>query len=277
MLFKLKNKCIKFIRLVSHLLFNLSNKSFNKTVRNQLKNPKNIPIIIINFNQLFYLKLLISALLKKGYSNIIIVDNNSTYKPLLDYYNSKPLGIKIHRLKTNHGHLSFWKEQGLVKKYTQGYYVVTDPDIVPLEDCPEDFLETFRKLLDKAYDRTKVGFSLKIDDLPKHNPQVQVIKDWESQFWTFKIHPEAYKAEIDTTFALYRPNYKYKRKNFTKAWRTDFPLQAIHGGWYINPNELTEEQSYYLKTANVSASWLLDNSGNIKDSLHKNTYTNDNR
>ena len=268
------SKTKQFLRHCASLILN---RCFNATVKAQLKNPKSIPIIIINFNQLFYLKLVIDALLKRGYSNIIVIDNNSTYKPLIAYYNNRPLGIKIHRLKTNHGHLSFWKEQELVEKYTKGYYVVTDPDIVPVEDCPEDFLETFRKLLDKAYDRTKVGFSLKIDDIPEHNPQVQVIKDWEAQFWTFKIHPKAYKAEIDTTFALYRPNYKYKRKNFTKAWRTDFPLQALHGGWYINPSKLTEEQRYYLKTANASASWLLDNLGNIKDSLHKNTYTNDNR
>ncbi|WP_296320439.1 glycosyltransferase family 2 protein [Winogradskyella sp.] len=272
-----KNKYIKFIILVRHLIFTLINKLLNKTVKGQLKNPKTIPIIIINFNQLFYLKLLIDALLKRGYSNVVIIDNNSTYKPLLDYYNDLPEGIKIHRLKTNKGHLSFWHEDQLVEKYAKGYYVVTDPDVVPVKDCSEDFLETFRKLLDKAYDRTKVGFSLKIDDIPMHNPQAQIIKDWEAQFWKSKIHPKAYKAEIDTTFALYRPNYRYKRKNFTKAWRTDFPLQAIHGGWYVNPNKLTDEQCYYMKTANASASWLLDDSGNIKETLHKNTYTNEDR
>jgi hypothetical protein len=179
-------------------------------------------------------------------------------------------------LKTNDGHLSFWKQKELVNKYTKGYYVVTDADIVPISDCPDDFLNTFRILLNKAYNRTKVGFSLKLEDIPEDNPQREKIKDWEAQFWKTKIHPLACKAEIDTTFALYRPGYDYQKKNFTKAWRTDFPLQARHGGWYINPNTLTEEQEYYQKTANESASWLLENDGELKSNIHHKTYTNDN-
>lgn len=245
---------------------------FNTTVVRQRKNPKAIPIIIINFNQLHYLRLLIGRLQTMRYSNLIIVDNNSTYEPLFNYYKSIETDVTIHKLKTNNGHLSFWKQPDLVKKYTKGYYVVTDPDILLIDDCPSDFMSTFIRLLDRAYDRTKVGFSLKIDDLPNTNPKKKSIEEWESQFWKTKIHPLAFKAEIDTTFALYRPGYKYKLKDFTKAWRTDYPLQAIHGGWYINPTNLTKEQAYYQKTANSSASWLIDEEGGLKHDEHKTIY-----
>ncbi|SHH38713.1 glycosyltransferase family protein [Winogradskyella jejuensis] len=274
---KLKNRYNKFTSLITHSCFILSNKLFNKTIRKQIRDTKSIPIIINNFNQLYYLKQLIESLQKRGYANIVILDNNSSYKPLLDYYKSIEEAVKIHRLSSNYGHLSFWKQRELVEKYTKGYYVVTDPDIVPLAECPDDFLKTMLKLLDKAYDRTKVGFSLKLDDIPDSNPQAQTIKDWEAQFWTTKIRPQAYKAEIDTTFALYRPGYTYKKQNFTKAWRTDYPLQAIHGGWYINPANLTKEQIYYQKTANESASWLLKKSGELKSDLHQKTYLDENR
>lgn len=267
-------KLSKTKQFLSHHVGLIYNRFFNSKVRAQLKNPKSIPIIVINFNQLFYLQKLIIGLQKRGYNNLVIIDNNSTYKPLLDYYANTNSEIKIHKLEINDGHLSFWKQKDLVKKYTKGYYVITDPDIVPINDCPDDFLSTMLILLDKAYNRTKVGFSLKLDDIPKHNPQAPKIKDWEAQFWTSKIHSKAYKAEVDTTFAIYRPGYIYKKKNFTKAWRTDFPLQALHGGWYINPNNLTEEQSYYQKTANQSASWLLEKDGELKNKLHHKVYTN---
>ncbi|MFD1064141.1 glycosyltransferase family 2 protein [Winogradskyella litorisediminis] len=271
------NKIAKLKHYVKHYFKTFYLQIFNKTIKKQIRDTKSIPIIINNFNQLYYLKQLIESLQKRGYTNIVILDNNSSYKPLLDYYNSIEEAVKIHRLSTNNGHLSFWKQRELVEKYTKGYYVVTDPDIVPLAECPDDFLKTMIKLLDKAYDRTKVGFSLKLDDIPDINPQSEAIKKWEAQFWIAKIHPQAYKAEIDTTFALYRPGYTYKKQNFTKAWRTDYPLQAIHGGWYIDPSNLTEEQICYQKTANESASWLLKKSGELKSDLHQKTYIDENR
>ena len=251
-------------------LFVLHN--FNSVVRRQIKDYKSIPIIIISFNQLYFLKQLIDFLQKNEYKNIVIVDNNSTYPPLLRYFESLENNIIIHRLKNNLGHLSFWKRADIFKQYGKGYYVVTDPDVVPIGECPENFLEEFRKLLDKAYDRTKVGFSLKLDDIPNTNPTQEQILKWESQFWKSKIGTAAYKAGIDTTFALYRPNYNYNLKHFTKAWRTDYPLQARHGGWYIDIDNLTEEQEYYLKTANESASWKINNQGDLVNRVHKSIY-----
>ena len=247
-------------------------RNFNSIVRNQIKDFKQTPIIIISFNQLYYLKQLIAFLQKNEYKNIVIIDNNSTYPPLLEYYENLESTIVIHRLKDNLGHLSFWKRADIFKQYSKGYYVVTDPDVVPIDVCPENFLEEFRKLLDKAYDRTKVGFSLKLADIPNTNPNKSKILEWESQFWKSKIRPTAYKAEIDTTFALYRPYYNYNLKHFTKAWRTDYPLQARHGGWYIDIDNLTEEQEFYLKSANESASWQINQAGDLVNKVHKTLY-----
>lgn len=268
------NKWQKLKRLMLQIMSLFYHRTFNKTVKKQLKNPKSIPIIIISFNQLYYLKQLVDFLLKHQYQNIVIVDNKSTYPPLLNYLDSIKNKVTIHYLSANSGHLSFWKHEHLVHQYTKGYYALTDPDILPLTECPHDFLNTFRMLLDKAYDRTKVGFSLKLDDIPNTNPNKNAILEWESQFWKTKIHPLAWKAEIDTTFALYRPGYNYRLKHFTKAWRTDYPIQAQHGGWYVDIKNLTDEQSYYLKTANASASWQIDENGKLTNAIHKPLYTN---
>ncbi|PIQ14667.1 MAG: family 2 glycosyl transferase [Flavobacteriales bacterium CG18_big_fil_WC_8_21_14_2_50_32_9] len=245
----------------------------NPTIRKQLKNPKSIPIIIISFNQLFYLKQLIDFLLSRKFLNIIIIDNNSTFLPLLDYFDElqNNTNITIHRLKENDGHLVFWKNIDLFKKYSKGYYVVSDADIVPLESTPENFIKKFINLLNSNMDITKVGFSLYLDDLPDHNPNKETIVNWENQFW-LEPHENHFKASIDTTFALYRPNYIRLEESFLKAIRTNKPYTARHGGWYINPTKLSEEQKYYINTANNSSSWLTDENGELKNEFFKSHY-----
>lgn len=267
-------KFFKIDREIKYFLFFLKDKMqfyyficSNSILFKQNLNYKRIPIIIISFNQLFYLKKMIDYLLKNGYINIVIIDNNSSYPPLLDYFDAIENKLTIHRLNENYGHLVFWKVKELFDKYSQGFYVVTDSDIVPNEKCPDDFLKEFIKIIIRNKEVTKVGFSLKIDDIPDTNPNKQKVIDWESQFWKNKKKEGNYKAAIDTTFALYRPKYKYNKNNFYDAIRTKEPYCAIHGGWYLDITNLTEEQVYYFKSCNDSSSWRIDSNGklNTKD------------
>lgn len=48
-------------------------------------------IIINNRNRLEYLEMLINSLEKKRYFNIFIIDNNSPYPPLLEFYDNRCL------------------------------------------------------------------------------------------------------------------------------------------------------------------------------------------
>lgn len=254
-----------YIKLKSlKLFFN----SFNKTVIGQNKNHKSIPIIIISFNQLLYLKQLIDFLKNNNHDNIIILDNNSTYPPLLNYFTEIESSVKIYRLTQNYGHLAFWKNKEIFKKYSKGYHIITDPDILPVKECPNDFVSYFKRKLDENYQITKVGFSLKIDDLEESNLNKNKIINWESKFYVTKDKEGDFLADIDTTFAIYRPYYKYKHSNFYDAIRVKFPYQALHGGWYIDHNNLTEEQEYYFKHCNTSSSWGIDENGNLKSNLY---------
>jgi hypothetical protein len=238
---------------------------FTKIGISQTINYKSIPIIIISFNQLYYLKQLIDFLKSHKYKNIVIIDNNSTYKPLLDYFDSIESSVILHRLNQNLGHLVFWKSKELFDMYSKGYYIVTDADIVPVKKCPEDFVLHFKKILDKNFKVTKVGFSLKIDDLPDSNLNKQKVIDWEQQFWTTKITGNNFSAYLDTTFAIYRPNYNYNEKNFFTAIRTKEPYQSRHGGWYLDNKNLTEEQLFYFANCNESSSWRINESGEIQN------------
>ncbi|TRX41245.1 glycosyltransferase family protein [Flavobacterium restrictum] len=244
------------------------NKIFNQVVRNQNKNYKTIPILIISYNQLFYLKKLIEFLTERKYTNIVILDNNSTYEPLLDYFKTIESKVVLHRLNENLGHLVFWKNKELFDKYSKGYYVITDADVVPVVDCPESFLLYFKTILDFCKTATKVGFSLKIDDLPTTNLNREKIIKWESQFWKNKDHAGNFIADIDTTFALYRPNYNYNEFDFYSACRTPKPFTAHHGGWYVNSSQLTKEQQFYFETCNESSSWRIDKNGDLRKNIY---------
>lgn len=247
----------------------------NKLIKSQLKDTSTIPIIIINFNQLFYLKQLISFLEQKKTKNIIIIDNNSSYPPLLDYYNEINNRVTIHRLNENLGHLVLWKKRELFKKYTKGFFVLTDADIVPNSNLKEDYLNGLLKMLLKHKTKSKVGLALKIDDIPNTFILKENVINWETKFWISEIEKNVFDAEIDTTFALYWPktdrliNYLYP--SFFNALRIGGEYIATHGGWYIDHNNLTEEQKFYFKTANNSNSWKIDNEGNL-DGDFKNDY-----
>ncbi|MDN3618944.1 glycosyltransferase [Polaribacter undariae] len=257
-----------FIRKLLFYKIHFFNCFLNKTTSEQLKKPKSIPIIIINYNQLFYLKKLIKFLLKHEYENIIIIDNKSNYKPLLKYYEEIRSKVSIIRMDYNWGHRVFWEVEALNKEYGKGYYVITDADIIPSSECPEDFLKTFLDVLQNDKKLAKVGFSLKIDDLSNENPNKDKVILWESKFWKKQYRNIGFDADIDTTFALYRPFNEFKFRNFYKAVRLDNPYIASHGGWYLDPKNLTEEQTHYMRTANNSSSWKIDELGEINKDIY---------
>lgn len=244
---------------------------FHFLIKRQIKNPKEIPIIIISYNQLNYLKKLIDFLTANNYTNIIIIDNNSTFEPLLDYFKTIEKLVTIHRLHYNGGHMVFWSHKKLFEMYSKGYYVVTDPDIVPVPECPGDFMQCFLSILNKNDSLNKVGFSLRLDNIPDENLNKDKILKWESRFWEHKDPLGHYIADIDTTFALYRPKMmSFKGIDFSRAIRTKAPYMAIHGGWYLDSLQLNEEQRYYYSMANESSSWRIDEDGNLMNNKYIN-------
>ena len=230
--------------------------SFYVLLKNKLTrfDYKNVPIIIVNFNQLFYLRQMVDFLLKRGLRRIIIIDNCSTYPPLLTYYSEMKDRLTIHKLKNNEGHKVFWEKKRLFYKYAKGYYVLTDPDILLNANMPQNFLAIFKKLLDENKHINKVGTALRIDDIPDSYPRKQEAIEWEKKLnWAIEIDKDIYEAPIDTTFALYRPGYI--TGSFFSGIRIAGDFTARHGGWYVDENNMTEEQLYYSKTATSIYTW----------------------
>ena len=231
------------------LLNNIGIKLYSKFFYKE-RTVRNVPVIINNFNRYTCLLNLVNALEKSGINNIYIIDNCSTYPRLMEYYR-KTKHI-VFRLNKNIGHLSLW-ETHIFKLFKKDYYVYTDPDIIPIDECPSIFIDYFKSILDNYPEYDKVGFGLKIDDLPDYYNLKKEVVNWEKQYWEREIAPQLYDAKIDTTFALYRPGKAGGAE--LRALRTGFPYIARHVPWYLDADNLPEEEIYYLEHANISSSW----------------------
>jgi hypothetical protein len=224
-----------------------------------------IPIFIIVHDRLNFLRKCINSLkyIKSKYK-IILYDVASTYKPTLEFLEKmKNKGIAVYRSEVNN-----YKTVGsIIKKYLIEhpqckYYVLTDHDI-ELDNVRSDILEYYIWLLNK-YNVTKVGCSLRLNDIPDSYPKKNKgghgnkgVIDWESKFWlnpvkaTWKNRSNTiYFNQLDTTFSLYHRDYINPVSS--NAIRTDSPYSARHLDWYVNKDNITEDHIYYNKNNNAS-------------------------
>lgn len=223
--------------------------------------PSEIPVIINNRNRLTTLKQLIEWLEKIGMKNIYIIDNDSTYPPLLNYYKSCP--HKVFLLNQNVGHLALWKTD-IFNQFKSNYYIYTDSDVLPIEECPNDVIAYFLNTLTKYSAIEKIGFGLKIDDLPDHYAAKAKVIDWENKFWKKEVAPGIFDAAIDTTFALYCP-YTNGAQWVSNAYRTGGKYIARHLPWYENTSAPTPEDQYYQEHVKQGVSHWIQNTENANE------------
>ncbi|MBX7050496.1 MAG: hypothetical protein K1X54_00530 [Flavobacteriales bacterium] len=201
---------------------------------------KEIPVIINNRNRLTYPMMLIDWLEKAGMKNIIIIDNASTYPPLLDYYQKST--HRVIRLSENIGPLAIWWCDEL-RDLTSHYYIYTDPDVLPDHSPGTQAFELMLAGLKKNLTLDKIGYALRIDDLPDFFALKADVIVWEEQFWKNKVDEHFFAAPVDTTFAMYAPFARGGGE--CKAYRTNFPFVAKHLPWYENSSDPGEENLYY--------------------------------
>lgn len=227
-------------------------------------NQASIPIFIISWNQYTYVKSMVDQLQKYPGMNIYIIDNKSTYEPLVKYLKEidGKNGVKVLYQDKNYGHkvyetdhfLKFIDDLGVKK------YVVTDPDLTLNTKMPSNFLEVLSKVSD-MHKANKVGLALDITnnidldrrlDNKEANIAGQTIPERESEWWKDPIPDPQYKlyrASIDTTFALINKEYRQVGK-LENSIRIAGDFTAVHRPWLKGyENEmLPGELDYYVKS-----------------------------
>lgn len=191
-------------------------------------------------------------------SGITIVDTESTnpkveqcYSELIRQYGSsrRPrleiLRVKNDGPKTPFSYLS----------HSDKFFVVTDGDL-HIGNFRLGAITRMAKRLDADPTLIKVGCGLKISDLtPTGNTVVdeyraQVVAH-ESQFWKDPIDDDWYRADIDTTFAVYRSSSP-SWLGYGPALR-DGQNIASHLPWYMSPEDISDEYLFYLRNVGTGA------------------------
>jgi hypothetical protein len=199
------------------------------------------PVVINNRNRLTTTKNMVEHLLNLNKNQeIIILDNDSTYDPLIKWYKEIEDKIDIRYLK-NEGHLAIWST-GIYKELGD-YFIYTDSDLELNPNMPDNY-QIFMYNLLKKYEINKVALSIKINDLPDHyRYKHQVIRN-EGRWWLEEVEQDIYKADTDTTFSLMKNigDNMYKSLRIAKS---DFICKHIP--FYIDLENLDEEEKYYIE------------------------------
>ena len=250
------NRYYKYKRLIAweiHIRTNTIELDYSK-IPNEA-----IPILLNNFNRLDLLKLQLEWLqsLKENIA-IIVVDNSSTYPPLLQFYKT----LSAHNIQVVYLGFNSWRKgveylAGKLKSFQK--LVITDVDLLPYPNTPKNILTHLSNLLDKYPDYNHIGTSLEIKDLPDTSPMKHKVIQFESRYWSpqaTQLNQEVFIADIDTTFAMYRNTSRILRTG--PALRTDRPYTLKHIDWYMEPNNYSKEYKNYLSSCKSFATWATE-------------------
>jgi len=198
-----------------------------------------IPVYVTAFNSLTFTRGLVDWLLRCEGARPIVVDNASTYPPLLEWYERCP--VEVIRRPENGGPRAAWQHVDLS---AGPFYAVTDCDL-DLSACPLDLLQRCVAGLEKYPAYCKAGPSLEVDDLPERSPLTKEVREVEGRYWVKQLDADWWDALIDTTFAVYRGGES--PCTYGPALRAERPYTARHLPWYTIPGAESAEEAYYLR------------------------------
>jgi hypothetical protein len=241
-------------------------KSRDKELYDRIKDAKEEPpmgniykVIINNRDRLSTTKKLVEDLIERDTKEIWIIDNDSTYPPLLDWYNNLPSQVKVFKYH-NVGHLALFST-GLINEVQEDWCIYTDSDIQLNEKMPKNYQEI---MLDyaKRLKCDKIALSIDVSDIPDHyHLKEQVIYN-ERFWWSNEVEPNVYKADTDTTFCL------IKKVDQFSSFRLAGDFTCKHVPWYIDIDNLDEEEKYYIE--HCSSDKLTQYTRQHKDKINKN-------
>jgi glycosyltransferase involved in cell wall biosynthesis len=200
-----------------------------------------IKVVINNRNRLSTTKTMVEHLLFLNTNEqIIIIDNGSTYPPLLKWYDSikNKVDIRFHK---NEGHLALWNTK--LDKELGEYFIYTDSDIELNPLMPTNYKEIMLEMLLK-HSVDKSALAIALDDLPDHYKYKHQVLRNEACWWLNEIEDDVFTADTDTTFFMMRNTGDNTFKSIRLA-RKD--LICRHIPFYCDLENLDEEEQYYLE------------------------------
>ena len=251
------------INFLKHIFFqNESENRYSQELKKILKKLR-FPVLICSFERPYYLKIMIKQLNKLKIKPIVL-DNNSKDLELASFLKkNNRKKFYLIRLNQNYGNEIIYKN--FIFKHLPNFFAFTDSDILFNKKLNPKFLHEMKKYTEK-YKIQKIGFAIDIFDNKnlkklkfryayrskkgKIKIRYKTILGAEKNHWRHKIasNPDIYRADIDTTFAVY--NKKYFEKNRVKALRVASNYTCVHLPWMKYDRIGKKELNLYLKNKN---------------------------
>lgn len=199
-------------------------------------------LIINNRDRLHTLQEMVAWAIAGGHQ-VVIVDQASTYQPLLDWYGNAGISV-IHSRNVGP-----WPDirSGMLDFGRTGQLIAYSDSDLDLSECPRDMLERFAEILGSNSSIRKVGCALRIDDLP-NTPVANHAWKRELEFWPGGFAQPNYPAKIASTLAVYRvgQNCRITTDLYGPAIRVAGDCTARHRPWYYTADNLPDDERYYL-------------------------------
>jgi hypothetical protein len=226
--------------------------------------PQNaLPCLIPAFNNPTYVRGMLRQLSIFPELKLFVVDNASTYPPMLDLYREIEDGshgeAAVIRLGCNAGPRTVWYHLDTMPLY----FCLTDPDLEINPNLPSDFIWRLIELTE-TYQVGKAGFALSLADQDtmldnkfRHIEGEMTIWEAEAKNWAVPLPPcpalgqPLYLANIDTTFAVYNKRY-FNADSPWDAVRVAGSYTCRHLPWYRENHLPADEESYYRRTTEFS-------------------------
>jgi len=207
---------------------------------------KNYPVVLTNMNRLTTCKNMVEKLFElNGSSDITIIDNASTYEPLLKWYDEVKNDVKIIRHQGNHGPWVFFTSN-LWNTIDSDFYVYSDADLELNEEMPYNWQEIMLEYYNKHNGDLKIALSLRLDDIPDHYEFKDRVKAHQNVCWYPTEEENVYRAISDLQFCFDSKTKGHRYDSLRLAGK----FMARHIPWYLDFNNIDKEERYYIEHIN---------------------------
>ena len=219
-------------------------------------NTEAIPVYIVSHDNYTYVRNFLAQLrrLDVAPGDIYVVDNASTYPPLLDLLSELEIqGYHVYRLSENFG--PYVLKEPRAGLNLPSHYILSDPDLQFHPDFPASFRQDLKEITEIC-GTWKGGSALDISDsgrfLPGNYSSGKSIPEWESKYWIKKVRifknrlnhlssslaaatvreGDVYWAAIDTTLSLCIAESENTGLGYLDAVRVAGAYRVFHLPWY---------------------------------------------
>jgi hypothetical protein len=199
----------------------------------------NYPIYLTNMNRLTTIKKMVEDLYRlNGNAKINIIDNASTYPPLLDWYKEIKNDVCIINNSTNLGPWSFFYS-GHFSNCNEEFYTYSDADLELNPNMPYNWQEILMEY-HKRWNR-KASLVLRLDDIPDSEIKPHILHH-QSVCWNPTEEENVWHGVTDMTFSFDAKSAGYRYESI----RIGGNFACRHIPWYLDINNISEEEKYYL-------------------------------